>query len=73
MDGVYIPDEPATLMMTGQFNQVPVMVGTLRNELALETAGRSVVVKTLGNEWFWSPPVGDGDVDSDNEGSKEWL
>lgn len=37
VDGIYIPDEPATLVKEGRYNHVPTIIGINRDEMALES------------------------------------
>ncbi|XP_050701834.1 juvenile hormone esterase-like [Eriocheir sinensis] len=37
VDGEYLPDEPATLMLEGRFHHVPVIMGVNRDEMGMQT------------------------------------
>lgn len=37
VDGEYIPDEPVTLLQEGRYHHVPIIMGSNRDEMALET------------------------------------
>ncbi|KAK7081095.1 Carboxylesterase 5A [Halocaridina rubra] len=49
VDGVYIPEEPATLMKEGRYSHVPTLMGINRDEMALESVEWYAVPGLLEN------------------------
>ncbi|CAL4157833.1 unnamed protein product, partial [Meganyctiphanes norvegica] len=60
IDGDFIPDEPATLLKNGNYTNVPVIMGSVKDEGALESAEMytfPILIKRLQDQFKQNGPI----------------